>query len=175
MPGAARAKAGLGIAGIAGLLALACSARAQAPNLEYSVKANYLVRFAAFVEWPPQAFDSPQAPVTVCVSGRDPFGAVLDRAAAGQAAHGRPVALRRPANAQAVAGCNILYLGEGGLAEAPPMTLTVTDEAVSPRHGMIHFVIAQDRVRFHIDRVAAEAAGVSINSRLLNLALSVRQ
>jgi hypothetical protein len=40
---------------------------------------------------------------------------------------------------------------------------------------MIHFVVAQGRVRFHIDEAAAVRSGLTINSRLLALALSVRQ
>ena len=39
---------------------------------------------------------------------------------------------------------------------------------------MIHFVIDDDRVRFHIDLQAASRSRLSISSRLLNLALSVR-
>ena len=42
-------------------------------SLEYSVKANYLVRFAAFVDWPAQAFADSRSPVVLCVAGRDPF------------------------------------------------------------------------------------------------------
>ena len=52
-----------------------------AQTLEYSVKANYLVRFAAFVDWPARAFASSQAPVVICVAGRDPFSGALERAA----------------------------------------------------------------------------------------------
>jgi hypothetical protein len=40
---------------------------------------------------------------------------------------------------------------------------------------MIHFVIHQGRVRFNIDRTQAAKSGVGISSRLLSLALSVRQ
>ncbi len=82
-------------------------------QLEYAVKANYLVRFTAFVEWPPRAFADPRAPVVICVAGRDPFGATLDRAARGQTAYGRPLTVRRPATREATAGCHVLYAGAG--------------------------------------------------------------
>ncbi|MBU3973192.1 MAG: YfiR family protein [Alphaproteobacteria bacterium] len=146
-------------------------------DLEYSVKANYLVRFAAFVEWPPRAFAGPQAPMVICIMGRDPFGARLERAARGQTAYGRPLAIRRPASREAAAGCHILYLGAG--AAAPPAEsqtgmLLVTDAAAAADRGMIHFVLRDARVRFHIDDQAARRSGLVISSRLLNLALSVR-
>jgi len=156
--------------------ALAASAP-QRQSLEYSVKANYLVRFAAFVEWPRRSFATGQAPVVICVVGRDPFGGALDRAARAQTAHGRPLAVRRPGTTAAAAGCHILYVGQGGGGLVPGgarSVLLVTDTAVSADRGMIHFVISDERVRFHIDLQAASRSGLSISSRLLNLALSVR-
>ncbi|CAN7312849.1 YfiR family protein [Brevundimonas sp. LjRoot202] len=155
---------------------LAMSGPPQA-RLEYSVKANYLVRFAAFVEWPRRSFATGQSPVVICVVGRDPFAGALDRAARAQTAHGRPLAVRRPGGPDEVAGCHILYVGKGGgrmVPAAPRPILLVTDAAVSSERGMIHFVITDERVRFHIDLQAASRSGLSISSRLLNLALSVR-
>lgn len=152
---------------------------AAASSLEFSVKANYLVRFAAFVEWPPRAFANAQAPVVICVAGRDPFGAALDRASRGQTAYGRPLAVRRAVSREAVSGCHILYVGVGAEtlateATGQPDLLTVTDAATTPARGTIHFVISDARVRFHIDQQAATRSGLAIRSRLLNLALSVR-
>ncbi|MCS6626935.1 YfiR family protein [Roseibacterium beibuensis] len=155
-------------------------AAAPAPlqtTLEYSVKANYLVRFAAFVEWPAQAFADSRSPVVICVVGRDPFSGALDRAARGQTAHGRPLTVRRPGTVEAAAGCHVLYVGRGGAELIPAgqrAILVVTDTAVSSDRGMIHFAIDDDRVRFHIDLQAASRSRLSISSRLLNLALSVR-
>lgn len=146
-------------------------------TLEYSVKANYLVRFAAFVEWPAQAFADARSPVILCVVGRDPFSGALGRAAHAQTAYGRPLMVRRPVTQEAAAGCHILYVGAGGASVVPsdqPAILQVTDGAVSADRGMIHFVVSEGRVRFHIDLQAASRSRLSISSRLLNLALSVR-
>jgi hypothetical protein len=152
-------------------------AQAWAQTLEYGVKANYLVRFAAFVDWPPSAFESASAPLTICVAGRDPFGELLDLAAEGQIAHGRRIAVRRPATRGALAGCHVLYLGAGSgeLAAGASPTLVVSDSVVTAQRGMIHFAVAGGRVRFHIDNRAAKGAGLGISSRLLNLAISVRE
>lgn len=163
-----------------GALAAQATAAPTQTDLEYSVKANYLVRFAAFVEWPPRAFSGPQAPVVICVAGRDPFGAALDRAARAQTAFGRALTVRRPASADGAAGCHILYVGQGAGALIPQTArrtglLVVTDSAIASERGMIHFVVADARVRFHIDQQAAAHGGLSISSRLLNLALSVQR
>lgn len=150
-------------------------------SLEYPVKANYLVRFAAFVQWPNAAFAAPASPVVVCVLGADPFGASLDKAAAAQAVNGRPVAVRRLAKVDARSGCHVLYVGRSrgqsqsdalkAVAGAP--VLTVTDFS-GPR-GVIHFAVVGNKVKFHIDERMAAAGGMTISSRLLALALSVRQ
>lgn len=168
----AMATAGIGVAGLVG----PHPARAQT-SLEYSVKANYLIRFAAFVEWPPQAFSSPQAPVTICVLGRDPFGRSLVQAANAQTAFGRPLVIYNHAAGRSVAGCHMVYVGAGAdvgsYATLEQPTLWVTDGTVSAQRGMIHFVVDRNRVRFHIDERAATAQRLSISSRLLALALSV--
>lgn len=146
-------------------------------SLEYSVKANYLVRFAAFVEWPRSSFADGRSPVVICVVGRDPFDGALERAVRAQTAHGRPLTVRRPDTAEAAAGCHIIYVGRGGGSLVPAgqrPILLVSDGAVSSDRGMIHFVVSDDRVRFHIDLQAASRGRMSISSRLLNLALSVR-
>ena len=53
--------------------------------------------------------------------------------------------------------------------------MTVTDGASSGPRGIIHFVVVGGRVRFFIDQASAERRRLSISSRLLALALGVRQ
>jgi len=54
--------------------------------------------------------------------------------------------------------------------------LTVTDGAGPPgARGIIHFTLKDRRVRFVIDEAQAAERGLSISSRLLALAVSVRQ
>lgn len=178
MPG----RSGLIALAVAASLAFCVSAPASAlaqADLEYAVKANYLVRFAAFVDWPPQAFASPEAPLVICIAGRDPFGTVLTRAAVGQTAYGRSLRVVTRVTETTAAGCHILYLGDAAdrvLTAGRPVLgrLTVSDAAVSPRTGIVHFVLQSSRVRFHIDDAAARRGGLSVNSRLLALALTVK-
>jgi len=154
---------------------LLSAAQTFGQSLEYPVKANYLVRFAAFVEWPQAAFGSPQAPLRICVVGRDPFGRQLDQLAGAQVAHGRRMVVHRPDSQAALAGCHIAYAGAGvsaewldGMARQPGLLL-VTDGGA--RRGCVHFVIVQNRVRFIIDQAAGARSGLTISSRLLSLGL----
>ncbi len=144
---------------------------------EAAVKAAFLVRFGAYIDWP-----AGSGPVTLCSVGRD-VGAALEQAVAGQQIGGRPVQLRRLDSIARGSGCDIAYLTGSARQSVPAAlaalgsarVLTVTDSRWSNVRGMIHFQIASNRVRFHIDDGAAAASGLGISSKLLSLALSVRQ
>lgn len=167
---------------LAAALAAAPSAPAVAQSLETSVKANYLARFAAFVQWPPGSGPAAGSPLMICVVGDDPFGRQLDQALEGQSVNGHRIAARRLARLESGSGCHIAYLAgssaqtvAAGLAAAGRGVLTVTDEARGTERGAIHFVLFQTRVRFHVDAGQASRRGLTISSRLLTLALSVRE
>ena len=173
--------AGSAIAAAIAALSAPVGAHAQDRAMEYAVKAAYLYKFAPFVEWPPRAFASASSSLQLCVLGRDPFGAALDRAVRGQRVDGHPVAVRRLQRVDASSGCHILYLGaSSGQTAAEALravqgspTLTVADNGAGPG-AIIRFVVSGNRVRFDIDTAAAAAAGVTISSKLLSLATSAR-
>lgn len=149
---------------------------------EYAVKAAFLYKFAAFVEWPSTAFASPASPLNLCIVGYDPFGSALDKAIEGQRLAEHPIVAKRLERAHPDADCHIAYVagskaqpvaeGLSELKNAP--VLTVTDEAMGSSRGAVHFVVKDSRVRFHIDNAAAEQNRLIISSKLLRLALSVR-
>ena len=116
-------------------------------------------------------------PFVLCVIGRDPFGAMLDDAARSQLIDGRRIVVRRLDSAAAADACHIVFLSgrtEVVSSAARPI-LTVTDASNGGTRGIINFVIADGRVRFFIDERSAAQRGLSISSRLLALAVGVRQ
>ena len=147
------------------------------------VKAAFLPRFARYVTWPPAATPKGDDPFVLCVIGSDPFGAALDEAARSQSIDGRRLVVRRMDSAAGTSGCQIAFVG-GGRGESVGQVLaalgnrpvlTVTDSSDSGARGIIHFVISGGRVRFYIDQAAAERKKMAISSRLLALAVGVRQ
>lgn len=150
-------------------------------SLEYGIKAAYLAKFAPFVEWPQAAFSSPDSPISICVSGADPFGGALDQIVAGQRVAGRALAVRHIGPLAADSSCQIAFIGGSAeqpvadgaaLARARPI-LTVTDGADSG--GIVCFVIVDNRVRFTVDKKAADEAHIVVSSKLLGLAVETRQ
>jgi hypothetical protein len=156
---------------VAGWASLGAAQAAE--QLEYAVKAAYLTKFAFYVDWPPQAFTAPTAPVVLCVLGDDPFGNLLDEAAAGQSVQGHPIAVRRMKVYSREAGCHIVYVVTEARAEELRSSgaLVVADAGSS---GIINFVVKDNRVRFTVDDDAASRNGLSISSRLLAVALAVK-
>jgi hypothetical protein len=147
---------------------------------ENAVKAAFLPRFARYVTWP--APPPPGAPFQLCILGRDPFGRLLDQAAASELVDGHPVAVRRVPAPDLAAGCQLAFVDGASpqdtnrmlLALRSHAILTITDARAGPERGMIHFTIVGGRVRFFIDDAEAAGRGLSISSRLLALAAGVR-
>ncbi|HEX8301958.1 YfiR family protein [Sphingomonas sp.] len=161
------------------------AAPAHAQASEDAVKAAFLPKFARYMELPSAARPAPGQPFYLCLIGRDPFRALVDRSAGSETIEGHPVAVRRFANTDnaAVAGCNIAFVSGAKDAATLQMlavlgrqsTLTVTDARWGNARGMIHFAIVDGRVRFYVDQASASARGISISSRLLALAVGVKQ
>jgi hypothetical protein len=163
------------------LLALAPAARAEVS--ETAVKAAFLPRFARYVSWPAAAMPKGSDPFVLCVVGDDPFGATLDQAARSQSVDGRRIVVRRLETAADADGCQIAFVdgtrsqptGQLLAAFARKPVLTVTDASNGGQRGLVHFTVANGRVRFFIDQAGAEQRGLTISSRLLALAIGVTQ
>lgn len=163
----------------AALALSAVPAPAAAPPTDVAVKAAFLTKFPAYVAWPAAARPRPGAPLHICILGGDPFGRLIDEAARGQQVDGHPLRVRRLGTPALAGGCHVAFVQGSapamlqGLQGKP--VLTVTDARAGAQSGMIHFVIHRGRVRFNIDEAQAARSGVGISSRLLGIALTVRQ
>jgi hypothetical protein len=165
-----------------GLAAAAVVCHAEPAELEYSVKAAFLLNFTKFVQWPPAAFDNPQSPLTICVLGMDPFESALDQVVEGEAASGRKVAVQRLRRAPAAKSCQVVYIASAekewrrSLHEFGPGVLTVGEgEDFLAAGGMIAFVLEKRRVRFDVNQAAMTAAGLAASSRMLGVARTVQK
>jgi hypothetical protein len=146
------------------------------PATEYQVKAAYLFNFGQFVEWPAQAYDSPNAPFVIGVVGEDPFGNTLDEAIAGESLGGHPLIVRRFKTPRDISACNILFIGRSEAARLEETlkalqgrsVLTVTDITGAERRGAIIVLVNENnRVRMRINVAAARASNLVISSKLL--------
>jgi hypothetical protein len=161
-----------------GLLSL-FPGHAAGQSVEYQVKAAYLLNFTRFIDWPPDAFEGPDAPLSICILGDDPFGSTLDQIAGGEVVNGHKVTVQRLKRAPMPKSCGVLYVGgQGKQVKIPaglgPGVLTVGEGGNFIRDGgMIAFIIDDHRVRFEINEAAAESARFRISSKLLSIARAI--
>jgi len=155
-------------------------ARAQ-QAAESSVKAALVYKFASYVEWPAEAFASPEAPLVICVLGAEEVASDLEALVRGRAINNRSVVVRR-LSSDAVAGCHIAFVGRresprlAALARASraQFVLLVSDTERGLEHGsVINFVPVEDRLGFEVSIEAAERNHLRISSRMLAVARRV--
>jgi hypothetical protein len=154
------------------------------PSREFQVKAVFLYNFAQFVDWPPDAFETPESPLIIGILGLDPFGETLDAMVRGEKVNGRPLVVERYRWIGDIQQCHILFISgsEGPRTEQiatalrGKRVLTVCDwEGFARRGAMVRFVMERNRVRLRINLEAAKAAGLNISSKLLRSAETVVQ
>jgi len=163
-------------------VATAASALAQREATESGVKAAFLYKFANYIEWPPNAFASPSAPLVIGVLGAEDVAAELDRIVPGRNVNGHPVAVKRLKNGESAAGVHILFLAReqgGGAAavraarEQGALTVTEAERGLESLGSAINFVTGGERVAFEVSLDAAEKSGHRISSRMLAVAKRV--
>jgi hypothetical protein len=160
------------------IAAVVAQAQSNSPS-EYQLKAAFLFNFAKFIEWPQHAFATPQAPFTICVFGKDPFGSSLDEALADKKIGDRSILIQRPKDKMELRHCQIAFVSSSetervadiveGL-QGTSVLLVGESGGFAESGGTIEFMLEQGHVRFSINPDAAEHANLRLSSKLLALA-----
>lgn len=156
---------------------------AVAPVAEHNVKAAFLCKFPAYVEWP--AVPSAGAgPLVIAVLESPVIAMELERISGELRIGERTIEVRRLEPGGRLEGIHVLFVGGrdgdriGELLRPARLLpiLTVTESSGAFEAGsIINFTIEEDRVRFEISLPAAEKSGLRLNSRLLAVARHVRR
>jgi hypothetical protein len=169
------------IAAVLCLHATTLPAQPAAP-IEVNVKAVFLFNFTKYVTWPASGIgERSPAALRICVTADDGFFALLKSAVEGEVIDGRPlvpVALEGLDDART---CQILYVGDSQTPDAKAwlsvvrsgQILTVGDGALTDE-TVITFVRDDNRIRFDINRAAAERRNLNVSAKLLRLARKVQ-
>ena len=153
------------------------------PAFEYQVKVGFLYNFTKFVEWPPDAFAGPGAPLIIGVLGSGSFCDALEASLKDKTVNGRPIAVRRFRRPEDLTPTQVLFISPSlgrevgrllkSLERAPVLTVGDMDRFAS-LGGIINFTIRDHRVGFEVNIDAASRAGLRISSQLLTVATVVR-
>jgi hypothetical protein len=164
-----------------------CHAAAPDPDpatLERSVKAAYLYKFLSYVDWPPSAFAQPVSPYVIAVAGDDEILSELTALAKGRTTNDRQVTVKRLNFGDPVAGVHLLFVGQQETTRqgqwlrqaAMRPILTVTDSDAGLGQGsVINFRQIDGHIRFEVSLPAAERNELKLSSRMLAVALNIRQ
>lgn len=146
-----------------------------------AVKAAFLYRFASYVEWPT---DAASGSFVIAVVGADEVARQLDELLPRSKVHGGAAEVRRITRASELDGVHILFVGRDALARTRTLRaaalerpiLLVTDDGGGFSAGaVINFIEVDRNVRFEISLVAADRAGLKIDSALLSVATRVER
>jgi hypothetical protein len=181
MPGQRQMRSRLLFMFILGLMSIAYG-RAEVD--EYQMKAVFVYNFVKFVEWPSEAFKTPGDPITICIAGQDPFNGSLEAAVRGKAVEGRPFLIKRFADVQSAASCQILFVASSerkrfrtilsDLKAAGVLTVGET-QGFALEGGVINFKLEDGKVRLEVNLAAAQQERLHISSKLLSLADIVKK
>ena len=164
-----------------GMIAIAVAAPGETESPEYAVKAAFLFKFGAYVEWPADTFATDKTPLVIGIVGDDPFGSTLDNVVAGHAIDGRPVEIIRSQQIGQISNEQILFISlsekermakiAANLERKKVLTVAEFDDP----NIMIQFVTENNKVRFDINLDQANRVGIKISSKLLNVARNVKR
>jgi len=153
-----------------------CQAQ-QASVPEPQIKAAFLLNFAKFITWP-EARASADA-FTICTLGKEEVSDSLEDMITGREIGGRKILLRHISSPGELSQCAVLFVSRKEKQQAIPLlkaagassVLTVGEsDTFIASGGMVNFVIDEGHVRFQINPVIAEKAGLKISSKLLAIA-----
>lgn len=162
------------------LTALVAGARLQAQTSPDAaqIKAAFVYNFLKFVDWPAEAFHSPQDPFVVAIVGDGDTADATERFLGAKQVGARPIIVRRLKWDQSLTGVHAVFIAERDTKRlrhvletaATASALTIGEgEDFAEHGGVIGLVIDDRKVRFDIDTDAAQAAGLRVSSKLLAL------
>ena len=176
-------------------LAIVCVLMASSPLLsaqrsvstEYRSKADFLVKFLDFIEWPEDAFPSARAPFLICVRGDFSFGTTLAEVARGSAPRGRRIDVVWLREDQRSPACQILFVSRSEShryakvlrAAAGPGVLTIGETPdFLEAGGAVNLIFKaeanrREHLQFEVNLSAASEAHLKISSKLLAIARRV--
>jgi hypothetical protein len=162
------------------LIAAAVPAAGEAYR-EDAVKAAFLYRFTAFIEWPQPALTSGE--FRFAVLGAPRVADELTQLVAGKPVASLPARVRQVGSPADAADSHVLYVGPGYSGDLArlveslgtrPVLVVVDHPRGLDDGGTINFLAVDQRIRFEVSAASAQRAGLRISSQLLAVAVRVR-
>jgi len=148
-------------------------------TVEYPVKLAFLYNFTKFVEWPPDSYRSPSAPLVICIVGTDPFSPDIEAELRTRTVGSHPIEVRTLRPSDILNVCHMVFVPATAEDQATRIvrglngsnTLTVGEtKGFAVLGGIINLTSEGNRLHFEINLLAAERASLKISANMLALA-----
>lgn len=152
---------------------------AEEINLEFKVKAAYLVNFTLFVEWPGEIVSDSGSSIDICLYETDPFGLFIDDLLIAKQSQFRnkKVSIVRVQHDSDMTGCDVLFVPSSEMGNVTINNLKRDNLLLigeSPDFlalgGMINYFLNKEHVSFEINLKELKKSRLKISSKLLRLA-----
>lgn len=154
-----------------------CWNSAFANNLEYKIKAVLAFKIMSYIQWPPATFNADENTFKLGILGDDAVLAVF-KSLEGKEIGGRKISVEQIRNLGNLKSFNSVFISQQPrkpwqevlTALKGSNTLTLGDiDRFAESGGIIGFYNIQDKIRFLINREAAENSGLKINAQLFRV------
>jgi hypothetical protein len=151
--------------------------------MEYKIKAAFIYKFCLYVEWPPNAFTAPDAPIVLGIAGPDRLIDELGSIVKDHKINDRLLEVRHISNPTSLKGLHVLFITREEQAHLPQLLalaqglplLAVTESSNGlDDGGGINFAVQDNRVRFDVNLDFTGRQGLHLSAQLLKVARVVR-
>jgi hypothetical protein len=172
----------LAVVTITALLGAAGTALAQ-DTTEPALKGAVVYNLAKFTSWPDDALPA-NGKFVACVVGSRAVGEALTRIMKDRTVAGHPITvLERKPGEGLLRSCHLVYISASDAKDlastlvairgSPVLSIVEVEDAAMVA-GIAQLVVDNGRIRFGVDRVLAKQGRLQLSSRLLSLAMRVR-
>jgi hypothetical protein len=170
---------------VLGTLVCALATAADEPRVDpsadgYALKALYLHHFATYVDWPDEAFPSPDSPLLIGLLGEGPFHGHLREISYTRLIDGRRIVVRRFESSGDVRPCHILFVAKKVTPADERHALEVLanhhvlivgeSEGFAERGGAVNFFIESGKLRFEVNLDEVREHRLKVSSKVLRVA-----
>jgi hypothetical protein len=151
---------------------------------EYQVKALFLLNFVKYVDWSAAVGSNANGPIVIGILGQDRFNDTLKDAAAGKVVNGRTIVIKHVSATDDLGGCSVLFISSSensrleqilGKTGILPVLTVGEDESFIDKGGLINFLLKDGKIQLEINLKAARQVKLQISSKLLSVAVAVKE
>ena len=157
---------------------------AQEPLLDYQVKAAMVYKFLGYSTWPDNRFVDQQSPYRIWVIGSDDIKNELEEIVVQRTINGRPIEIYPAKTVNQIKDAHLVFVSKEMEMSLPKLTplakrksfIIVTESENGLVSGStINLRLVESRIRFEISLSSAKENGITFSSRLLAIAISVKE